>query len=39
MRLPLQVLLNGAGRFDDLEESAAQQSVDVVELDAVDSPG
>lgn len=33
------VLLNGAGRFDDLDESAAQQSVDVVELDAVAAPG
>lgn len=33
------VLLNGAGRFDDLDESLAQQSADVVELSAVEAPG
>jgi esterase/lipase superfamily enzyme len=32
-------LLNGAGRFDDLDESAATQSSDVVELDAVEARG
>lgn len=33
------VLLNGAGRFEDLDESAAQQSQDVVELSAIEAPG
>ena len=33
------VLLNGAGRFEDLSESAAQQSRDVVALSAVETPG
>lgn len=33
------VLLNGAGRFEDLDISAAQQSQDVVELSAIQAPG
>lgn len=33
------VLLNGAGRFDDIDESSAQQSQDEVVLDALAAPG
>lgn len=33
------VLLNGAGKFEDLDESSAQQSRDTVELDPLQAPG